>query len=180
MGPRFGRGYTFVPMGSVSLVALAREYWTDAEQFAVKRGGHSWLLWRISSDAGPIIAPTLSGVRRSTPNYGEPLVLEIVKGPKSAFAFGITIGRTDNNDVVVRDEQVSRFHAYFQTTPSGLALVDAESKNGTWVDGARLVPKHPKLLQGNAQISLGTLDLTYLDGPTLVAHLANPPTSPRG
>jgi hypothetical protein len=161
-------------MGSVPLVILAREYWTDASAFSAQRGQHSWLIWRISTDSGPIVAPTMSGVRRATPNYGEPLVLEVIKGAKSAFAFGITIGRTDNNDVVVRDEQVSRFHAYFQATPSGLALVDAESKNGTWVDGARLVPKRPMLLKGRSQISLGSLDLEYFDGPALCAHLGNP------
>jgi hypothetical protein len=45
----------------------------------------------------------------------------------------ITVGRTANNDLVVADVSVSKFHAFFGQTPRGLELSDAGSKNGTWV-----------------------------------------------
>src|SRR6266849_10245303 len=47
---------------------------------------------------------------------GAPVVFEVKKSPNktNAFAMGITVGRTGNNDVVLEDNSVSRFHAYFQ------------------------------------------------------------------
>src|ERR1700761_7231244 len=44
---------------------------------------------------------------------GRPLVLPLRK-VQSTFPSMITIGRTDNNDLVVADEQISKFHAFFR------------------------------------------------------------------
>lgn len=53
----------------------------------------------------------------------------------------ITVGRTANNDLVIADVSVSKFHAFFTQTPRGLELADAGSKNGTWVGIEELVPR---------------------------------------
>lgn len=53
----------------------------------------------------------------------------------------ITVGRTANNDIVVADVSVSKFHAFFSQAPRGLELADAGSKNGTWVGGEELAPR---------------------------------------
>src|SRR5262245_20155445 len=55
-----------------------------------------------------------------------PLVLAVVK-TQSAFASMITVGRTANNDVVIPDTQISRFHAFFKPAYDGLTLEDAGS-----------------------------------------------------
>lgn len=48
----------------------------------------------------------------------------------------ITIGRSDNNDVVLPSEAVSRFHASIERDPEGGFLVkDHQSKNGVQVNG---------------------------------------------
>src|SRR5438552_3035496 len=39
----------------------------------------------------------------------------------------ITIGRTPNNDVVLNDSAISKFHAFFRAIPTGLELRDAGS-----------------------------------------------------
>src|SRR5436190_17857129 len=75
-------------------------------------------------------APTLPTalicpVRKSRPGEPEP----------------ITVGRAPGSDVLIPDESISKAHARFHRTASGLGLVDAGSKNGTWVHEDRLVPE---------------------------------------
>jgi hypothetical protein len=55
-----------------------------------------------------------------------------------------TVGRSDDNDVVVADNYVSRRHcAILVHATSGCELHDIASKNGTFINGARLsCPTH--------------------------------------
>src|SRR5262249_35799649 len=78
--------------------------------------------------------------RRFTP-AGESLVVLAVRKVQAAFPSMITVGRTANNDVVVPDISVSKFHAFFRTVDGVLTLADAGSKNGTEVGGQALAPK---------------------------------------
>ncbi len=50
----------------------------------------------------------------------------------------VTIGRHPDNDVVLPEEEVSRYHAEVRRTDGGTAfhLVDLDSLNGTKVNGA--------------------------------------------
>ncbi len=66
-----------------------------------------------------------------------PLVLPLRK-VQTTFPSMITVGRTDNNDLVVPDEQVSKFHAFFRTVADRVELSDAGSRNGTFVGTRRL------------------------------------------
>ena len=77
------------------------------------------------------------------------------------FATEVTLGRTFNNDVVVDHQSISRFHAYFQLDPKrGVwRVVDAESKNGTWVRGRRIAGPC-KLADGDA-IRIGSVPITF-------------------
>lgn len=47
------------------------------------------------------------------------------------------IGRSPDNDIVLDDLQVSRFHAELVRTPHGLRLVDLGTRNGSFVNGRR-------------------------------------------
>ncbi|MGH3980724.1 MAG: ATP-binding cassette domain-containing protein [Pseudonocardiaceae bacterium] len=49
-----------------------------------------------------------------------------------------TIGRQPDNDVVLTDLLVSRRHAELHSTADGWVLVDLDSDNGTYVNGARI------------------------------------------
>ncbi len=49
---------------------------------------------------------------------------------------GLTIGRSDDNDVIVRDGRVSRKHARIVAEGTAFAVEDLGSSNGTFVDGA--------------------------------------------
>lgn len=50
----------------------------------------------------------------------------------------ITVGRTPANDLVIAEPGVSSAHARILFTGSEITLVDLESTNGTFVNGARI------------------------------------------
>jgi hypothetical protein len=68
---------------------------------------------------------------------GRPLVLPLRK-VQSTFPSMITVGRTENNDLVIPDEQVSKFHAFFRLVGDRVELSDAGSRNGTFLATKRL------------------------------------------
>jgi pSer/pThr/pTyr-binding forkhead associated (FHA) protein len=103
-----------------------------------------------------------------------------VRNVQREFPGMITVGRTPNNDVVVEDPQVSKFHAFFRAVDGGLELSDAGSRNGTWIEGARLVPKASwtstsvtpgRSIHSGAQIRFGDFELIFLDAGALWDHL---------
>ena len=155
-----------------ALLTVAREYLTNKVTF-LERHTHPWLIWDLGKPSQePIIAPTLShGGPRSLPGVGEPLAIAVEKGKAAHFALGITFGRTENNDVVLRHEEVSRFHAYATQGSGGMALVDADSKNGTFIDGVRLAPKRPRLLPDECLLRFGELGVRYYSATAFVRYL---------
>jgi hypothetical protein len=51
----------------------------------------------------------------------------------------LTIGRAKNNDIVLRDIEVSKVHAFFEEGPdSTWTIRDNKSTNGTYLNGIRL------------------------------------------
>ena len=56
----------------------------------------------------------------------------------------ITIGRRPDNDIVLSwDSEVSRRHAHLLHTEEGWALVDDESRNGSYLNGERVTRQRP-------------------------------------
>jgi pSer/pThr/pTyr-binding forkhead associated (FHA) protein len=51
----------------------------------------------------------------------------------------ITVGRGENNDVVIDDERVSRSHARLEINPHGeVKVIDMGSTNGVMVNGVKV------------------------------------------
>jgi hypothetical protein len=50
----------------------------------------------------------------------------------------VTVGRADDNDLVLADPEVSRHHARLEPDGEGWRAIDLGSTNGTWVNGVRL------------------------------------------
>jgi hypothetical protein len=71
----------------------------------------------------------------------------------------ISVGRAANNDVVVPDVSVSKFHAYFRIEREVVELIDAGSRNGTRIDGATRPPKTPTVVHAGARIEFGGVPL---------------------
>jgi hypothetical protein len=63
------------------------------------------------------------------------------------FACMITIGRAANNVMRLNVASVSKFHAYFThvARDKGWYIADANSSNGTFIDGQDLPPSHGKI-----------------------------------
>ena len=66
------------------------------------------------------------------------LVMTVGKSVKvgNVFPGMITVGRARNNDVVLPSREVSSFHAWFSHEGGTWKVCDAESSNGTTVEGA--------------------------------------------
>jgi hypothetical protein len=120
---------------------------------------------------------TLTTVVMPMLGVGEPIVFPVVKNQENAFGRGITVGRTGNNDVVLDDGTVSRFHAWFQREPDGrYTVTDAGSKNGTFVVGVRLTPRRPSPVVDGARLRFGHVDLTFYLASGFTKVLARRPS----
>lgn len=111
-------------------------------------------------------------------NDGEPDTGEITIGVfslrrrmESTHPF-ISIGRTEDNDIAIHDETMSRFHAFVRCGANGRwYLQDAKSKNGTTVDGVPV----PRRGEGNAvelrpgaRVMFGSVSVHFADARELM------------
>ncbi|MBI3184422.1 MAG: FHA domain-containing protein [Myxococcales bacterium] len=126
---------------------------------------------------------TTAGHRLDRPRAGQALVFEIQKrGEKSnPFLDSITVGRTTNNDVLIDDHSVSRFHAYFKKdNQSGLwKLVDASSSNGTWVGPLKLRPGVAEMVRDLLMLRFGDVEVRFMLPESFTAMLRDLMTAPR-
>ena len=70
------------------------------------------------------------------------------------------IGRSDNNQVVIKEDLVSRNHAMIQRAETGqYYLIDLGSRNGSFVNGSRV--SVPAALKDGDEIALGDYHLAF-------------------
>lgn len=92
-------------------------------------------------------------------------VFPVARTERSLFPF-VTLGRTKNNDIVLPEVTVSRFHAFFKRSDDGrMILQDAGSTNGSAVNG-KPVPVQgkgaPVQLKSGDNLRFGSVELTFL------------------
>jgi FHA domain len=98
------------------------------------------------------------------------LVIPVVATGRSPYPSMVTVGRTRNNDVVLPDVVVSKFHAFFRVEGGKFFVQDADSRNGTWVDGKPVPAKNagkPVLVPSGARMKFGLLDFWFLSAAGL-------------
>jgi pSer/pThr/pTyr-binding forkhead associated (FHA) protein len=94
--------------------------------------------------------------------------LQLRKRAGDAYADRISVGRARNKDVVLREESVSKFHAWFEMDEEGrFYLADAGSANGTRVAGRLLVPRELSPVAMGAVIEFGGVRATLCPGELL-------------
>ena len=71
------------------------------------------------------------------------------------------IGRDPSNEIVIRDQTVSRAHARVDRRGSGWVVVDLGSLNGTHVQGQRMVANQEVQLAPGATLQLGDVILSF-------------------
>ncbi len=94
----------------------------------------------------------------------------------------ISIGRMEDNDIVISDPQASRHHAIFRWAPGGYEVVDLTSINGTYLQGQPLhgsAPLNPGdvVRIGGTEFTLQALqqaDLDQMSVPAPSARSAGP------
>jgi hypothetical protein len=89
------------------------------------------------------------------------LTLKKSESPKMTFPLieqEYYIGRQMGNQIHISDPSISNIHARVFKGPEGYVLEDLNSKNGTFVNGARI---DRKLLHENDAVRIGNSDFTY-------------------
>ncbi|MEL6340584.1 MAG: FHA domain-containing protein [Myxococcota bacterium] len=96
---------------------------------------------------------------------------EIRSTGRGSFPGFVSVGRVNNNDIVIEHSSLSKFHAYFRDNgESGFGLHDAGSMNGTFVDEQE-IPKRdgkPWPLRSGHRIRFGAVGVTYLEASEFV------------
>jgi len=133
------------------------------------------LLWevgsRVTEDSEMTI--TASGESDARPQPGDPLVL-LVRPDGTLSTAGITVGRSQSNDVVLENASVSRFHALIHRNErtKEWTIADAGSRNGTWVDGTKVDREHMTVLKDGSHLKLGEVELRFLLPETFAQEVA--------
>lgn len=84
------------------------------------------------------------------------------KGNVVPLVTKITLGRNENNDVIIDDPLASRNHAVIQKINNNYFIKDYNSTNGTFVN-EKEIPKDKYLkLKKNDVIRIGRIELTIL------------------
>jgi pSer/pThr/pTyr-binding forkhead associated (FHA) protein len=85
------------------------------------------------------------------------------------------VGRTANNDIVISDLSVSRFHAFLKRGEDGsFQIQDAGSTNGTVVNDS-CVPAQGQgpavRIKSGDRVKLGQVELTYLSAQAFAEYV---------
>lgn len=79
-----------------------------------------------------------------------------------AMHHDFTIGRADDQDVVLENRSVSRAHAEITLTRQGWVLRDLDSTNGTFLNGER-VGREGRVISSGDMLRIGTVVLFVAD-----------------
>jgi pSer/pThr/pTyr-binding forkhead associated (FHA) protein len=66
----------------------------------------------------------------------------------------LTIGRSSESTLVIRDDYTSTHHARLLKWPEGWVIQDLDSTNGTYLNGIRVIV--PTLVPMNTPVKIGT------------------------
>jgi pSer/pThr/pTyr-binding forkhead associated (FHA) protein len=82
-----------------------------------------------------------------------------------------SIGRTEDNDIVIADESVSSSHATIMQKAGSWYVVDLRSANGTYIDGYRVAAE--RMLSEGSVLTIGHVKMVFLPA-------TNPGQQPHG
>jgi pSer/pThr/pTyr-binding forkhead associated (FHA) protein len=102
-----------------------------------------------------------------SPEFSAHQVFPVVKTQTNPWRDRISAGRARNNDIVLLDSSVSKLHAHFNVDGQKFTITDAASRNGTKLNGARLQSGQAAPLTPTDVITLGRIDLKFLDAAGL-------------
>ncbi len=161
-----------------TLLAWYTRYLDDPKKVAERIGGRPVLLYeppevaeKADDDDDDYQFRTQSGISTPTIGGGDPMAVVVEKTKDNAFQRRVTIGRTANNDIVLEDSSVSRFHAWLQEDGGKWCVYDAGSRNGTHVAGKRVAPKVANPVASGLKLKVGAVELTFFSADGFLALL---------
>ncbi|MDP8970280.1 MAG: FHA domain-containing protein [Actinomycetota bacterium] len=98
---------------------------------------------------------------------------EVVALSSERFAVGAHPG---NDLAIPNDRTLSRLHAVFEHFPAGWCITDLSSRNGTFVNGQRILGQHP--LRSGDDIRVGKTRLVYRSDPREPQAVTEPTRDP--
>jgi hypothetical protein len=82
----------------------------------------------------------------------------------ATFLDRVSVGRATNKDIVLRHASVSKFHAWFEMDDtSALYVADADSTNGTVLNGEKLPPRELVRVSSADQLRFGSIESVACD-----------------
>jgi hypothetical protein len=115
---------------------------------------------RVVLDEDPDVVAGSLAIEAVVDERAQTLALERPDGTRIALADGLTLGRADDNAIVVRDARASRKHARIVADGTGWSVEDTGSSNGTFVDGAEV--RRSRLDRGQT-LTIGDTPLKVVD-----------------
>jgi|GEM_PF-685425 len=101
---------------------------------------------------------------------GKWLCYPIVRREESPYRM-VSIGRTPNNDIVIADASVSKFHAYFRTE-TDLRVWDGGSTNGSTINDRKVPTRDhgepPLQMNVGDVLRVGSVPLTLMDAKSIL------------
>ena len=111
--------------------------------------------------AVPIIQPTVAAQPAAEGTTVSQVRTLDSAAPAGARVASASIGRALDNDIVIQDVLASRHHAFLTPTPIGAEIRDADSINGTFVNGTRV---GSAILNEGDVVTIGNVDLVFTGG----------------
>jgi pSer/pThr/pTyr-binding forkhead associated (FHA) protein len=88
------------------------------------------------------------------------------------FELPIRVGRSEDADLIVKKDTVSRIHALIDWHDGAHHVSDNKSENHTWVDGIMLIADQDAPLSDGSEIIIGTAKLRYFRDGVNAANFA--------
>ncbi|MCU0723225.1 MAG: FHA domain-containing protein [Planctomycetes bacterium] len=103
---------------------------------------------------------------RQKPGQGDALfpgawVIPLKKCAKEVLGDSISLGRAGDQDLFIDDASISKHHCDFLLSSQDVRIADANSTNGTRVNGVRLNPHVPVPLKSGDRIAFGEVLVFY-------------------
>jgi hypothetical protein len=157
-----------------------------------KKYPHPWLIRELDEDERPALFRTMvTNIRRGSVSARKPTplpegmtkllavdpgrfgVYPLSKSGSNPWSDRVLVGRASNNDIVLRNDRISKLHAYFQVGTRGIwRLYDAKSANGTRVDGVPIPPgEEGTEIHSGQLVVFGTVSTEVVDSGTLYDSL---------
>jgi hypothetical protein len=115
---------------------------------------------RVVLDEDPDVVAGSLAIQPVIDERVQMLALERVDGTRIALTDGLTLGRSEECDLVVRDPRASRRHARIVSDDGGWVVEDSGSSNGTFIDGAQV--RRARLARGQT-LTIGDTPLRVVE-----------------